>query len=256
MNPILVQVAGLEIRAFTFWIGLGALLCAALIVWRGRARPMAHLDVVIAAALGGAIGARAEHVALHWAYFSAHIGEAWSLSSGGLNWHGALLGAVFGALSMARWRRLDAVQVRDSLALCLPIAAAAIWQACAAATCGYGIEVRTLADYPAWLALESPDIYGVVAPRLNLPVIGIALAALSGALGLLLAWRKVLSGARLWLLIALYALSMAAVSGFRAEYVPYWFGLRADQVLDLIIALWAAALCFRALSSRPQERKR
>lgn len=29
MNPIVLQLGGLELRAFTVWIGLGALLCAA-----------------------------------------------------------------------------------------------------------------------------------------------------------------------------------------------------------------------------------
>lgn len=147
---------------------------------QGAADPA--LDVVVAAALCGAIGARAGHVALNWAYFSEHIGEVWSLSSGGLNWHGALIGCLFGAQAVAEWRRLDAAHLRDSLALCLPIGAVATWAACAEATCGYGIEVRTLADYPAWLAVESLDIYGVLAPRLNLPLIG---AAYAGALGIL-----------------------------------------------------------------------
>ncbi|MDW8299698.1 MAG: prolipoprotein diacylglyceryl transferase [Anaerolineae bacterium] len=248
MNPIVVQLGGLEIRAFTFWIGLGAALCIALIVWRGRAQPIAHLDVAVAAAFCGVIGARAGHVALNWAYFSAHTGEIWSLSSGGLNWHGALIGCLFGAQAVAQWRKLDSARLRDSLALCLPIGAIVTWQACVEATCGYGVEVRTLADYPAWLAVESPDIYGVIAPRLNLPVLGVAYAGILGIFVLLLTWRRRLSGARLWLVLALYALGMALISGFRAEYVPYWFGVRADQALDLIIALWASLLFVRALS--------
>lgn len=254
MNPIVLQLGGLELRAFTVWIGLGALLCAALIVWRGRAQPIPHLDVVVAAALCGAIGARAGHVALNWAYFSEHIGEVWSLSSGGLNWHGALIGCLFGAQAVAEWRRLDAAHLRDSLALCLPIGAVATWAACAEATCGYGIEVRTLADYPAWLAVESLDLYGVLAPRLNLPLIGAAYAGALGILVLLLTWQRRLSGARLWLSVALYGIGMALISGFRAEYVPYWFGVRADQALDAIVALWAAVLLWRALSHQKKER--
>ncbi|PJF30772.1 MAG: hypothetical protein CUN51_06200 [Candidatus Thermofonsia Clade 1 bacterium] len=255
MNPIVVQLGGLEIRAFTFWIGLGVVLCAALIVWRGRAQSIAHLDAVVAMALCSAIGGRAGHVALNWAYFSEHVGEIWSLSSGGLNWHGALIGCVFGAQIVAQWRRLDSAHLHDSLALCLPIAAMVTWQACAESTCGYGIEVRTLADYPAWLAVESFDIYGVLAPRLNLPVLGMAYAGALGIFALLLTWRNWLSGARLWLLLALYALGMALISGFRAEYVPYWFGVRADQALDMVIALWASLLLVRALDRKSRKDK-
>jgi len=255
MNPILVQVGGIEIRAFTFWIAAGASLCTALIVGRGRAQAIAHLDVVVAAALCGAIGARAGHVALNWAYFAVHTSEIWSLSSGGLNWHGALLGCLLGALGMAQWRRLDAARLRDSLALCLPIAALASWQACVAAACGYGIEVRTLADYPPWLTIEAPDIYGITAPRLNVPLLGMFWSLVLGALALLLAWRNALQGARLWLLIALYALGMALLSGLRGEYVPRWFGMRADQALDLIVAAWSALLCVAALRRQAKERR-
>lgn len=253
MNPILVQLGGLELRAFTLWIAFGAVLCAALIVWRGRAQPIAHLDVVVAAALCGAIGARAGHVALNWAYFSEHLGEVWSLSSGGLNWHGALIGCLFGAQAAAQWRHLDSARLRDSLALCLPVAAAVTWAACTEAACGYGIEVRTLADYPVWLAVETSDIYGVLAPRLNLPALGIAYAGALGALVLLLARGSWLSGARLWLILALYALGMALISGLRAEYVPYWFGLRADQALDIMVALWAGLLFLRAVHHRREK---
>ena len=42
----------------------------------------------------------------------------------------------------------------------------------AGANCAYGVEVLTLADYPAWLVTESPDVYGTIAPRLNLPMLG------------------------------------------------------------------------------------
>lgn len=255
MNPIVVQALGIEVRAFTFWIAAGAMFCTALIVGRGTARAIAHLDVAVAAALCGAIGARAGHVALNWAYFAAHTSEIWSLSSGGLNWHGALIGCLFGALGMAQWRRLSTTHLRDSLALCLPIAALACWQACADAACGYGVEVRTLADYPSWLAIEAPDVYGILAPRLNVPLLGMFWSLAIGGLALLLTWRATLQGARLWLLVALYASGMAFLSGFRDEYVPYWFGMRADQALDLIIALWSASLCVVELRRQAEERK-
>lgn len=245
MNPILLQFGGLEIRAFTFWLAFGGLLSAALVLWRGRAARMAHLDVITAAALCGVIGARAEHVALNWAYFSANTAELFAVSSGGVNWHGGVIGILFGAVAVARWRRLHLPTLLDSLALCLPIGALVAWQACASASCGYGVEVRTLAEYPLWLATEAPDIYGVLAPRLNLPLIGMLLALLLGALAVLLIGYGKLHGRRLWLLLALYSLAMAFLSGLRAEYVPIWFGVRADQALDLWIGLWAAALFVR-----------
>jgi len=74
------------------------------------------------------------------------------------------------------------------------------------AACAYGAEVGTLANYPSWLVTESADIYGTVAPRLNVPQAGILLAIPVLLLVALLTWRGWLSGLRLWIAIILYGL--------------------------------------------------
>lgn len=89
------------------------------------------------------------------------------------------------------------------------------------------------------LVTESPDVYGITAPRLNLPPVGIALAVIVLILIIVLTAFRWLTGLRLWLALTLYALGMAVIDFFRAEYVPTWFGRRADQVLDLAVAFGA-----------------
>src|SRR5262249_2119497 len=154
------------------------------------------------------------------------------LSSGGLDWHGALAGGLLFASLVAVMRRLNFKSMLDIFALIMPIGAIIIWLACASAGSAYGTEVSTLADFPSWLVIESPDVYGTIAPRLNLLPMGIALADLVLLIvGLLILFRR-LSGLRLWLGLVIYGFGMALIDFFRADFVPTWIGHRADQVLD------------------------
>jgi phosphatidylglycerol:prolipoprotein diacylglycerol transferase len=240
------RIAGIEIHAFTAWIAAGVFVGVAIVLGvaaRRHQRLMPWLDAATNAVVGGLIGARAFHVWLNWAYFSVHTDQIIDFGSGGLDWHGAVVGGLLGAILVALASRIPLPPVLDAFALVLPVGVVATWLACAAANSAYGLEVRTLADFPSWLVIESPDVYGIVAPRLNLPPIGIALAAvmLIGVVALTaFGW---LSGLRLWLALTFYSLGMAVIDFFRAEYVPTWLGRRADQVLDLALAL-AAILIF------------
>jgi phosphatidylglycerol:prolipoprotein diacylglycerol transferase len=242
VNPVVYRIGSLEIHAFTAWIGIGVAAGIAIALGAAalrRERLFPWLDTSIGAAIGGVVGARAFHVWLNWDYFSAHTDQITMLSTGGLDWHGAIFGGMIGLVITARLRRVPLRPLIDALALALPIGAAATWMACGAANCGYGLEVQTLADYPQWLVTESPDVYGITAPRLNLPPVGILLAAIVLLVVVVMTALRWLTGLRLWLALTLYALGMAVISFFRAEYVPMWFGRRADQVLDLAVALVA-----------------
>lgn len=242
MNPVVYRIGSLEIRAFTAWIVLGVAVSIAITLGAAalrKERLFPWLDTSIGAVIGGVVGARAFHVWLNWEYFSAHTDQITMLNTGGLDWHGAIFGGMIGLVIAARLRRVPLTPIIDALALALPIGAAASWMACGAANCGYGLEVQTLADYPEWLVTESPDVYGITAPRLNLPPVGILLAIIVLVVVVVLTAFRWLSGLRLWLALTLYALGMAVISFFRAEYVPTWFGRRADQILDLAVAFGA-----------------
>jgi phosphatidylglycerol---prolipoprotein diacylglyceryl transferase len=246
MNPVVYKLGPLEIRAFTAWIAAGVVIGMGIILGMAayrRQRLMPWLDAATNAVVGGVIGARAFHVWLNWSYFSAHTDQIIGFQNGGLDWHGAVIGGVIGALLVALASRIAIGPLMDAFALALPVGAIAVWLACAAANSAYGLEVSTLADFPSLLVIESPDVYGVVAPRLNLPPIGIALAVIVFAAVFALTAYNWLAGLRLWLALAAYSLGMAFIDFFRAEYIPTWFGRRADQVLDLALAL-AAILIF------------
>jgi hypothetical protein len=72
-----------------------------------------------------------------------------------------------------------------------------------------------------------------------LPPIGIALAAILLVIVVALTMFRRLEGLRLWLALAFYALSMAMMEFFRADYVATWFGRRGDQILDVALAVIA-----------------
>lgn len=231
-----------SIRTFTLLVALAALLCFLLAARQLQQRWQVTADVCLAALAGGLVGARVIHVLLQWSYFADNPGEAFRLNAGGLDWHGAVLGGLVGLGLVTRWRRLPFHHTLDALTPALPLLALASWVGCLAAFCGYGAEVATLAYYPAYAASETPDVYGIVAPRYNTQWFGIALAVCLLLIVALLQWRRGhrrgwLATRRFWLVLALLSLGMFAIGFFRGDPVPVIAGLRADQVLDLLLAV-------------------
>lgn len=243
MNPILVEAGPFTLRAYTAWLSVGMLLGLGAIAWAARRyasnAPVRWLDVALAALAAGIVGARALHVALEWAYFADHRAEIWRVWEGGLAWQGGLMLAVPAALRMMRLRRVPLGPWTDALAVAWSLGMIGAWGGCRAAGCGYGHEVRTLADWPAWAVAELPDVYGVIAPRLDVQLAGAVYSGALLALVLLLAWRGWLSGLRFWLILALSGFGLYFIGFFRADPAARLLDRRADQVLDLAVALLA-----------------
>jgi hypothetical protein len=78
-------------------------------------------------------------------------------------------------------------------------------------------------------------VYGIVAPRWNTPLFGVALAVLVGLVMLACAWRGWARGRRVWLALALLSAGMFALGFVRGDSSPILLNLRADQILDLLI---------------------
>lgn len=245
MNPILIEAGPLTLRAYTAWLGGGLLLALGVIAWRGEQHaPGAAtrwLDAALAALAAGVVGARLLHVALEWDYFADRLGEIPRVWLGGLAWHGGVLLALPVALVVVRRRRVPLAAWTDALAIAWPLGMLAAWMGCRTAGCAYGYEVRTLADRPAWMVAELPDVYGIVAPRLDVQLAGAVLSGTLLALMLLLTWRGWLSGLRFWLLLALSGLGFSLLGFFRADPAAMLLDRRADQVFDLMILLLGTA---------------
>lgn len=208
-------------------MGLGAAL------YRAGERRAALADAYLLALVGGIIGARAGHVLLNWGHFAQAPVEIAQVSAGGLDWHGAVMGGLLGLLIGARWRRLNFNHLLNLLTLALPLIAMAGWGGCWAANCGFGQEVDTLANYPAWMVSEAPDVYGILAPRYNTQLFGLLLGVFTLFFALILVWRDRLRDRRFWLLLTLLSVGMFVLGFLRADFTIMFGGLRADQWLDL-----------------------
>jgi phosphatidylglycerol:prolipoprotein diacylglycerol transferase len=208
-------------------------------VYRSPYRFAQVIDVALAAVVLGLIGARLEYVALTWDYFAAHPDEILRLELGGLGWHGAVLGAYAGMALMARWRGLDRRELLSRGAWALPLIALAGWVGCAAAGCGYGREVDTLANYADWLVWETRDVYGILAPRYATARFGVALAVVVALVGTLTRRER-----RVWVMLALLSAGMFGIGFLRADAAPLVSGLRADQVLDAVFLVMAVQRLF------------
>lgn len=235
------RIGPLEIQTFTLALALAFAAALGWTVWRVPASRGAVVDACLGALVGGVLGARLFHVLLNWAYFEYNSHEILRIRSGGLDWHGALLGGLAGLFLASRWRKVSAAGLLDALTLALPLLAMAGWWGCRAANCAFGREVDTLANYPPLLVAELPDVYGIPAPRYNTQLIGLVLALLVFGLAALLFWRRRLIGQRFWLALALLSLGMLGIGFFRGDYAVMIAGLRADQWLDLgvlLVSLW------------------
>lgn len=254
MNPILT-VGPFSLAVFSSLIllaaGIGLALLAAAARRRGE-RSLAWVDAGLGALIAGVVGARLVHVALHWDYFAARLPEITDLQAGGLDWHGAALGGLIGAALVARWRGVTWGPLSDVLALAWPVGVILGALACGAAACGYGAEVWTLADFPAWAVSERPDVYGFVAPRYNTQDFAAALGLGLLALMILLAWRGGPSGYRLWLALGLSAAGLFVIGFYRGDRaVSLLPNLSPDQALDgLLIALCAGGTAATGWAAR------
>lgn len=258
-----ITVGPWAVTTYTLALALGILAGIGLGLARTRAqgRLAARVDVYLGGLVAGALLGRAAHVLLHWAYFAYNLGEAYRIAAGGVDWHGAVLGALLGMALVARWRRVRLWPLIDALTPALALLALAGWFGCWTANCAYGAEVQNLADYPPWMAWEGRDIFGIFNPRFNVQFMGMMLSVviLLGAL-LLMAFPR-LGRLRFWIVLALIALGAFALGFLRGDYAVYSGGLRADQWLDLGVVIFSLGMAiiatFRqrqpAVANRPPQ---
>ncbi len=256
MHPILAQLGPITLRSYTILLDAALLVGAISLALQGRRlerRPVEWLDAGLVAVVFGLIGGRAEHVLIHREYFAQAPTEIPQLWLGGIEWHLAALVGLGGLALGCRWRRVGWASALDALALAVPLGAALVFGGCWLGGYGYGREVQTLAAYPPGLAAESPDLYGLVAPRLNTQLFGVA-ASLIVLIGVALLARRVRQpGVAFWAALAAVALIDAALAFTRGDPVPMFGSLRLDAILALVVAVAAGAALAVGLRRAPSQ---
>jgi prolipoprotein diacylglyceryltransferase len=247
MNPIIIDLGIIQIRAFTFWWLFGGALAAGIVLWcvrRAGLPPLKAADCLLLATPVALFGGRLEHVITYWEYFALHPQEVARLDLGGLGAYGALCFGVAGVLMACQWRQLPSSSLLAGLALALPVLAFWGSVACASTGCGYGWEVPTLAGWLPGLVAELPNAFGDIAPRLNLVSFALAMAAAGGLLGLSLwYWARPYTFGGV---LAFGGLCGGMLSMGRGDEMPRWFGPPMDFALALVIFWLGVGLLFRA----------
>jgi phosphatidylglycerol:prolipoprotein diacylglycerol transferase len=195
------------------------------------------LDAALAAITLGVVTARLGYAALNWTYFQQHPLEVLEVWEGGLSWHAGLIGGSIAAWLIAH-RSADhrPLELLDVFALALPLGLVFGWLGSHFAAAAYGREL-----YPGdpffWLAVDQPDLYGLMNPRWPSQLLGAGWSSLVAA-GLLATRRRTWpAGTRFWLCIAAYSLGSFVIGFTRADDVPLFGGWRVDQLLDGVLVV-------------------
>ena len=203
-------------QAYPVVLALGCLAGLGWLALRRGVSAEAFPAALLALALG-LIGARLVFAVLHGAYFLAHPGEVAWVWQGGLSWAGGALGVLAAVGLYAIVRRLRLAPLADDIVLPALAVALASWTGCFLENCVVGLPV------PAGpLALASPDLFGVVAPRWPTAAVGMIATGAMLCAFLLLDGKKIGPGQR-----AVSALAGVAAIGLGLSFT------RADPMLRI-----------------------
>lgn len=234
MHPILGHIGRYTVRSYTCLLDLGLLLALGIFYWRAGSRIARRgrwLDGALMALVFGILGGRLTYAAAHADYFQSRTGEILEYWRGGLNWHGALVGAVLGTALYCAVQRLQFLRLADELALVAPLVGLGASLGCLMAGCAYGKELVS----PHWLAADLPDIFGIWALRYNVPMLTAGWFLVTG----LLLWtlrRRLAPGGTFWLFLFLVGLGLGLLDALRGDAVTHWEGRRLDVVVNWCMA--------------------
>ncbi len=161
MHRVLFNIGNLTVYSYGVFLALGFI--AATIVARQRLaetfrNPDIILDLVLAAVVGGIVGARLCYIIGHWSYYMANKGEILKLNMDGLVFYGGLLLGFVLAVLVGRWRNVRFWEVMDLGGLSVPLALGIGRIGCLLNGCCYGKQTSLPwgITYPATTGLAGP----------------------------------------------------------------------------------------------------
>jgi phosphatidylglycerol:prolipoprotein diacylglycerol transferase len=249
---MLFHIGPLTITGYAALIDIGLLGGAIIACLEARRRGFGAiwaLDAVLAAAMGGLIGGRAEYVATHWSYYGDYVRHqigtirALRIWDGGLGWHGALVGGLVTVLVYCRARRIRAWQLLDILTSGAAVLALCAWLGCLLHGCACGLETYPVQGWLWALSLDLPDLYGIWAPRVAVQLLGAGWSAATlvalqiGTIRLIAERRTRFAGTLFPLWVALHSFGCFGLGFLRADETLLVAGWRADQAADLALGV-------------------
>jgi phosphatidylglycerol:prolipoprotein diacylglycerol transferase len=258
MHSMLLKIGPITIYSYGFMLMLaflaGTLVATSMARRRGIA-PETILDLVAYLLIAALIGARALYVFLNWDHFHDHLGEIGKIWTGGLTYHGGLLGAMLAGAWFCRRRRLPFLVLADLLMPSLALGYAIGRIGCFLNGCCYGAPT----DLPWACQFHEPPVTGPLTPPSHPTQLYSSLINL-GIFGLLwlLARRATRPGQLFFSYLALYSIYRFGIEFLRKGYTAQvWFaGLTQAQVGSIAILLLSLALLAwvsRPLGTQPER---
>lgn len=141
MHRVLFNIGNVTIYSYGVFLALGFI--AATLIARQRLaekyrNPEIILDLVLAAVVGGILGARLFYVIGHWSHYMANKGEIFKVNMDGLVFFGGLLVGLILAVLVGRWRKLRFWTIMDLAGLSVPLALGVGRIGCLLNGCCYG----------------------------------------------------------------------------------------------------------------------
>lgn len=162
MHRELLHIGNVTIYAYGVFLALGFIV-AGFAGWKRLVEqynnPEKLLDLILAACIGGILGARIFYVLGHWSYYMSNKGEMFQLNMEGLVFYGGLiLGLVF-AFIAGKLRHVRLLTVLDLCGLCVPAALSVARIGCLLNGCCYGKTTSM-----PW-GITYPLTSGIIGPR-------------------------------------------------------------------------------------------
>lgn len=264
MRPILFEIGPLAIYSWGFFLDLAVVAGVLVTIAEGRRRRLPAVEVLnlsLAAALAGFVGARLVYVLVEWPAYRADPWSAFSIFEGGLSLYGALLGGLAAVLWTARRRGRPILSYLDMMAPGMALGSAIGRVGCTLWGCCYGHPTAG-----PW-GITSVLVGG---PRFPAQPLESALDLLIFGVLMLPAWRGGAAsrgrgrearygreahrgapdGRRFFVYLALYAVVRFATDFVReAEYL--WGWLTVTQAFSLVVLVLSLIALARLGRSEP-----
>lgn len=123
INPIAVNLFGLEIRWYGILIAIGALL--AVFITENMAKRKKYIngmyesistDISIIVLLFGVLGARLYYVIFEWEYYSKHLDEILAIRNGGLAIYGGIIAGLISLYIFCKIKNIKFLTLADCIA--------------------------------------------------------------------------------------------------------------------------------------------
>jgi phosphatidylglycerol:prolipoprotein diacylglycerol transferase len=205
------------------------------------------LDLVAYLLIAALVGSRALYVALHWPHFQMNPGEIGKIWTGGLTYHGGLLGGVLAGAWFCRRKKLPFLVVADVLMPSLALGYAIGRLGCFLNGCCYGAPT----ELPWAFRFHDPPVTGpLTAPSHPTQIYASLINLGIFAVLWMMAMRKTRPGQLFFSYLALYSVYRFGIEYLRKGYTAkVWLGgLTQAQIGSLV--LFAAAIALYAWASR------